>query len=196
MAEKKIIVLTGGIATGKTAVAQMLEELGAYIVDTDHIAHEIVKPNSDTLKKIKEVWGNKVINKDGTLNRKALGKIIFSSKKDRKILNSIMHPKIREVMQNQIKNAPKKVVVVVIPLFFETSTPIKYDEVWLVYCPESMQIERLIKRDGITPKDAKMRIKAQIPIEEKVKRADKIIDNSNSLEDTRKIVESLWKDLS
>lgn len=193
--DKFIIALTGGIATGKSLAANYLKEAGAQIVDTDILARKVVMPGSDGLKKIKEHWGDAVINDDGTLDRKALGKIIFSSKEDRECLNSILHPMIRREMDREIKKSDRNIIVLVIPLLYEAKIPIYYDESWLVYADEGTQRQRLMKRDNIDAGVAMKKIRSQINIEKKKEMADVIIDNSGKPEETRKQVEKLWRKL-
>ncbi len=193
---KYIIALTGGIATGKSLVSGFLGEMGAEIVDTDKIARQVTAGGSPVLKKIQRHWGNRVLNPDGTLHRKALGDIIFSSKEQRQKLNRIIHPHIRREMNNQIHNSKAPVVAVVIPLLFETAgNALDYDEIWLVYCPPKEQLRRLMDRDGITEDEAQKRIESQIPIDEKVKLCQVVIDNSGDTRETLKQTELEWQGL-
>ena len=194
--KKFIIALTGGIATGKSLAARHLEKLGAFVVDTDIIARQVVKPGTPALKEIRNQWGDDVINPDGTLNRQALGKIIFASDQAREKLNLITHPPIRREMKRQVSSAQSPVVVLVIPLLFETGKKAtEYDEAWLVYCPERLQLERLMKRDGIDEETARRKVGSQIPIELKKEWCPVVIDNSKSQEQTLQQVEDEWKKL-
>ena len=192
---KYVIALTGGIATGKSFVASVLGELGASVVDTDIIARQIVLPGSPILDKIREIWGANAFYNDGSLNRKALADIIFSSAADREKLNDIMHPEIVRRMIEQVNAKPGQVVVIVVPLLFETKIEICYDEVWVVYCHLSQQKERLQARDGITDAEVVKKIASQIPVDFKVKNADVIIDNSFDTQTVRQKILEEWNSL-
>ncbi|MGK0553827.1 dephospho-CoA kinase [Macrococcus capreoli] len=180
-----VIGLTGGIASGKSTVAKFLAEHGFVVVDADIASRKAVAPGSTGLAEIKTVFGEKVIQEDGTLDRKALGEIIFNDPSERAKLNAIVHPLVRDIMEVE-KNAgltQGKVVVMDIPLLFENKLEHTVDEVWVVYVPETIQIERLMARNHLTIDEAISRIKSQISIEEKKQKADKVIDNSGSLEE-------------
>lgn len=193
--DKYVIALTGGIATGKSLVSGFLGELGAGMVDTDKIAREVVSAGSPVLKKIEETWGRSVINPDGTLNRKKLGSIIFSSAKDREKLNSIIHPEIRRVMFERVRQCSAKIVFIDIPLLFESKEPIPYNESWLVWCKKEQQMERLMQRDGIDNEEALKRTGSQIDIDEKRKLADVIVENTGSPDETGAEVKRKWDEL-
>lgn len=190
-----MIALTGGIATGKSLVSGFLMELGVELVDTDRISREVVSPGSPVLERIREIWGNKVICQDGTLDRKKLGEIIFSSEEDREKLNSVIHPEIRRVMFLQVRKCRGNIVFIDIPLFYESKEPIPCNESWLVWCSKEQQIKRLMQRDGIDREEALKRTGSQIDIDEKRKLADLIIDNTGCFEDTRALVEQKWNEL-
>jgi len=193
--DKYIIALTGGIATGKTYVSEILHVLGGGIVDTDKIAREVVEPGSPLLDEIRRIWGNDLIKEDGTLDRTGLASIIFSSDKEREKLNNLMHPEIRKRMYARVKETKEKIVFIVIPLLYEAMTPIQYDESWTVYCTEAQQIERLTQRDNITKQDAQKKIDSQIPIDKKVELSDIVIDNSGTPEETLARVFYQWQAL-
>lgn len=193
--DKYVIALTGGIATGKSLVSGFLTELGAGMVDTDKIAREVVTPGSKVLKKIEETWGTDVINPDGSLNRKKLGCIIFSSEEEREKLNSIIHPEIRRVMYERVRQCPGKIVCIDIPLLFESKEPIPYDESWLVCCEKEQQLQRLMKRDGIDREEALKKTASQIDIDEKRKLADIIVENTGDPAETKALVQQKWDEL-
>jgi dephospho-CoA kinase len=182
------IGLTGGIASGKSTVARMLVESGAALVDADRIAREIVEPGQPPLAQIVERFGQAVLHEDGTLNRKKLGEIVFADEAKRKALEAITHPAIRAVMRERMdklqREAPNRLVVVDVPLLYESGLQSLFEEVMVVYVPRSVQLERLMKRDGLSKADAERRLNAQMDIEEKKRLADIVIDNSGSLEDT------------
>lgn len=191
-----IVGLTGGIATGKSTVTIMLRELGAYVVDADVWARRVVEVGSDGLKEIAQTFGESVLHADGSLNRAELGRIVFADREAREKLNSITHPRVRTGMNEETetyrREHPGQPVVWDVPLLFEGETRKLVDQTILVYVPEAIQLQRLMNRDGIAEADALARIRAQMPIEEKRKLANIVIDNSHSLEETRQQVKSIW----
>ncbi|CAM3853517.1 dephospho-CoA kinase [Alicyclobacillus pomorum] len=192
-----IVGLTGGIATGKSTVTKMLRDLGAYVVDADVWARRVVEPGSRGLKEIVESFGENVLNPDGTLNRQALGAIVFHDAQARQRLNAITHPKVREGMKQEtaeyVRTHPGEPVVWDVPLLFEGETHRLVDTTILVYVDEATQLARLMARDGLTEQDATARIRAQMPIEDKRKLADYIIDNRGTTEQTREQVARIWQ---
>lgn len=185
--------LTGGIASGKSTVSNMLRERGAKIVDADRISREIVLPGSPVLEQIAEEFGPEVIQEDGTLDRKKLGSIIFGDKEKRLKLNAIMHPKIREEMKMRIAQYeaedPDGLVVADIPLLYESNLQQMFTEVMVVYVPYDVQLQRLMERDELSEAEAKERIASQMSLEDKRERADIVIDNSRSLQETATQIE-------
>ncbi|HLE24132.1 MAG TPA: dephospho-CoA kinase [Thermodesulfobacteriota bacterium] len=196
----KVIGLTGNIACGKTVVARMFEELGAKIIDADYIARLIVEPGEPAWKDIVEKFGHKILNPDGTINRKKLGDIVFRDIEKREELNRTTHPRIIDKIESMLEEYRKeniKVVIVEAALILEKGgmKPIISD-LMVVAADEEAQIKRLIERDGISREEALTRIKAQMPVSEKVKFATYVIDNSRTLEETRKQVEEVWKKIN
>lgn len=193
------IGLTGGIATGKSTVSSMLVERGAALIDADQVAREVVMPGSPYLADIAHQFGQAVINDDGSLNRGKLAKIIFNDDEARKSLEAILHPPIRETMLSRMQQLEAersdRLVVVDIPLLFESGLQQYFSQVMLVYVPEAIQLQRLMKRDGLDEAEARARISAQMAIEEKRKLADVIIDNSGSLQATEAQIEQFMKGL-
>lgn len=194
----KLIGLTGGIATGKSTVANILMEMNFNLIDADKIAREVVEVNKPAYNKIVETFGKEILLEDGQLNRKALGKIIFRDGELREKLNRITHPYIFESIKNKIEIAEKKsqVLFLDIPLLFEQfdkwkDNNIFFDDIWLVYLKEDLQIKRLMKRDDISLEEAIARIGSQINIEEKKTMSSKIIDNSGELDDLEKQIKEL-----
>ncbi|RAN50816.1 dephospho-CoA kinase [Dolosigranulum pigrum] len=178
-----IIGLTGGIATGKSTVTNYLRAQEIPVIDADDLSHRVVQPGEPGLALIKEHFGPHVILDTGELDRKALGKIIFGDKVQRQQLNELLHPLIAAEMDREIarlKQQGEMLIVLDIPLLFETDFGEKVDEVLVVYTPESVQLERLMTRDELSRTDAESRIQAQLSIEEKCCRADYVIDNSGS----------------
>lgn len=191
-----IIGLTGGIASGKSTVSSMLVELGASLVDADRLAREVVLPGTPTLQAVIDAFGQAIVADDGSLDRKKLGEIVFADESARKRLESILHPAIRELMKERMNKLesdhPKGLVVVDVPLMYESSLASMFDEVMLVYVPANVQLERLMKRDGLSREQAQARLRAQMPIEQKREMADWIIDNSKGIEQTKAQVRQFW----
>lgn len=178
-----IIGLTGGIATGKSTVTNYLRAQGIPVIDADDLSRRVVQSGEPGLALIKEHFGPHVILDTGELDRQALGKIIFGDKVQRQQLNELLHPLIAAEMDREIarlKQQGEILIVLDIPLLFETDFGEKVDEVLVVYTPESVQLERLMARDELSRIDAESRIQAQLSIEEKRYQADYVIDNSGS----------------
>jgi dephospho-CoA kinase len=179
------IGLTGGIATGKSTVANLLISKGANLIDLDRIAREIVEPGQPALTRIAERFGQAIIREDGSLDRKQLGAIVFADASERKALEAITHPEIRALMKARMDEherlSPDKLVVVDVPLLFESGLEHYFTEVMVVYVPREEQLKRLMARDGLSQEAAEQRLAAQMSIEEKKARADIVIDNSGSM---------------
>ncbi len=196
-----IVGLTGGIATGKSVVAEILEEKGAIIIDADKISRDVVQKNTPAWKEIVDTFGESVLQPDGEVDRKALGKIVFPDENKRNQLNHIVHPRVFEeisrhialIMENEAHTNP--VIILDVPLLFETKMHREFSDIILVYAPFETQLARLMARDDAGEKDALARIRAQMPIEEKKQQADYVIDNSGSVEETRRQAEALMADL-
>lgn len=190
------IGLTGGIACGKSTVAAMLVRRGAILIDADQIAREVVLPGDPALGLVVERFGASVLNSDGSLNRKALGEIVFKEEAARKDLEAILHPRIRAMMRERMEETdrltPDKLVMVDVPLLFESKLEYMFEETLLVYIPRELQLVRLMERDGIAADQAERRLAAQMPIEDKRGLADAIIDNSGTLEQTELQVDQFW----
>ena len=188
--------LTGGIACGKSTVSAMLAERGAKIVDADQTAREVVLPGEAALEAIVAVFGQAVLNEDGTMNRSALGSIVFSDPQRLTQLEAILHPAIRTRMWGRInayeQEDPNQLIVADIPLLYETGQASLYDGIMVVYVPREIQIERLMSRNSITAEQAEQRIALQMDIEEKRQLANYVIDNSGTLEQTVLQVERFW----
>ena len=194
-----VIGLTGGIATGKSTVAERLKELGALVIDADRIAREVVEPGEPALAEIARVFGREVIKEDGSLDRGRLGRIVFQDAGKRKLLESILHPVIRERMEERLEAARRegkvKIAVCDIPLLYESQESMRLvDRVAVVYATREQQLERLVRQRHLSPEEAEARIGAQIPIDEKVKRADYVIDNTGTRAETIAQVDRLWEE--
>lgn len=191
--------LTGSIATGKSTVTEILRRLGAYVVDADQIAREVVEPGTEGARRVREVFGDQVFFPDGRLNRAALGEIVFKDEAQRLKLNQILHPLIRkEMVQRSDYFESQNVHAIVIwdvPLLIEQKLTNYVEKIIVVYVPEKVQLERLMKRNQLSEEEARRRIDAQLSIEEKKKWADYLIDNSGSIENTERQVGQIWSDL-
>ncbi|QCX32507.1 dephospho-CoA kinase [Caloramator sp. E03] len=194
----KIIGLTGGIASGKSYVSEILKSKGIPVIDADAISREIVNKGSEALKEIESEFGKEILNEDGTLNRKKLGCIVFSDKNKLETLNRIMHPKIiKEISERveKIKSEGFKLCFIDAALLIETGLYRITDIVILVYVDRQTQVERLIKRDNISLIEAEKRIESQMSFKEKMKYSHYIIDNNGSREYTKqqicKIIEEI-----
>jgi len=198
--DKRILLgVTGGIASGKTTVAQMLKELGAPIIDFDQLSRLVVQPDQPAWKEIVAYFGEQILLQDRTLDRKRLSEIVFRDAEKRKKLESFIHPKIYEEFNKLVKEIttqdPNAIIQVVVPLLLEANLQHLFHKILLAYLPQEMQVERLMKRDQISREMALNIIKAQWPIEEKKEYADFIIDNSGSLEETKRQVKEIWEKL-
>ncbi|WP_134699912.1 dephospho-CoA kinase [Ammoniphilus sp. YIM 78166] len=194
-----IIGLTGGIASGKSTVASMFKELGCVIIDADKVARDVVKPGQEGLEAVVHRFGPQILTQEGELDRKALGAIIFHNEEKRKELNSILHPLIRKQMQREKEEALQAnppLIIMDIPLLFESQLEQTVEAVIVVYVPPNQQLERLMQRDQISREEARRKMDSQMPIDEKKKRADFIIENSGSLAETRTQVEAIFTKLS
>lgn len=190
------IGLTGGIATGKSTVSSLLVKKGAMLVDADAIAREVMLPGHPVLAAVAEHFGQALIQIDGSLDRKKLGNIVFNDPEALKALNAISHPAIRQQIRTRMatleEKYPDRLVVVDVPLLYESALESMFSEVLVVYTPRSLQKERLMERDQLEPVQADLRLRAQLDIEDKKNRADWVIDNSHSLADTERQVNEFW----
>lgn len=188
----KKIGITGGIATGKSTVTQYLRSKGYPVIDVDQGAREVVKPGQIGYSNIKMLFGEKVIQESGELDRKALAQIIFENPDKRMMVDAILHPLIFNWVAAQlIKLQDHALVFVDMPLLFETGYHKKVDESWLVYAPEEMQIQRLMKRNNLSQEEAIDRVKAQWSINDKRDYATAIINNISTLDDLYRQVDNL-----
>lgn len=189
------IGLTGGLATGKTTVLRTFGALGFPIIDADRLCYEIAQPYQEAWWEIYRHFGRQYFTPDMSLRRAHLKKIIFSDPKARLALNKIMHPRVRELILKNLskldQNKTVRLAVVDVPLLFEVGWRDCFDKTLIVYARPEVQIERLIKREGISAAEAQRWLTAQMPVDEKKKLADYVLDNNGSLAETRKQVLSL-----
>lgn len=191
-----IIGLTGSIASGKSTVASMLKKFGLPIVDADLVARQVVIPNSPTLQKIAEAFGDDVIMENGEMDRAKVGELIFHDEKKRKMLNSIIHPAIRKEMIRQRDEyaSQGKHVVLDIPLLFESKLEHFVEKIIVVSVDEKTQLKRLMERNQLSEEEAKARIASQIPVVEKEKVADAVIDNNGTIEESEQQLKEILTD--
>ena len=175
----KIIGLTGGIATGKSTVSELLTAYGFKVVDADVASRKAVKKGSKGLDQIREKFGQEAIDDNGEMNREYVGELVFNNPEQRIELNKIVHPIVREIMEEEKNHYLNEGynVIMDIPLLFENDLQDTVDEVWVVYTSESIQIERLMERNDLSQEDAKARVYSQISIDKKSRMADHVIDN-------------------
>lgn len=194
---KKVIGLTGGIASGKSTVSSLLIKLGAVVIDADHIARSIVKVGSPALLEIKDFFGEAYFLSNGELNRKKLGEYVFNHEDALNKLNEITHPRIIQEIKNEINCHKQKdtspVIIVDAALLIEMKLVYLVDEVWLVAVPYDVQLKRLMERENLTMEGAKIRIASQMSLEEKKQFANRIIDNSGDIVDLEKQVKKMWQ---
>jgi len=190
-----IVGLTGSVGTGKSTVTNFYRELGAYIIDWDELAREVTRPHLRAWKEIVEYFGKDFLNEDLTINRQKLAEIVFSDKEKVAKLNQIVHPEVfkeDERITNEIKIFdPNALIIKDIPLLFELTRPTFVDKVIVVSASEQTQLRRLEEK-GMNREDAQSRIKSQLPLEEKIKSADFVINNDGPLEETKKQVEEIY----
>ncbi|MUH00809.1 dephospho-CoA kinase [Scytonema sp. UIC 10036] len=180
---KHIIGLTGGIATGKTTVANHLA--GAYnvpILDADIYARDAVSIGSPILQAIAERYGEQILLAHGSLNRQRLGEIIFNNREERNWVEGLIHPYVRDRFLQDISISTAQILVLVVPLLFEARMTDLVTEIWVVICSEEQQLERLMQRNNLTLEQAQARIHSQMSIAEKAAKANVVLDNSSSLE--------------
>lgn len=195
----KIIGLTGGIASGKSLVAAMLASWGAVVVDADMLAREVVEPGEHACQAILERFGRGVVREDGSLDRKALGRIVFADADARRDLEKIVHPAIAQRAARRFERERQRgtsLLFYVVPLLFETEMAARFDEIWLVFVDADTQIHRLMKRDGIGRAEALQKIGSQLPFSEKIGRSHVVIDNSGDPQATERLVRQQWERLA
>ncbi|MCM3455341.1 dephospho-CoA kinase [Heyndrickxia oleronia] len=183
----KIIGLTGGIASGKSTVSNLLRRKGFAIVDADIAARKVVEIGEDAYKQIVEAFGPEILQQDQNLDRKKLGTIVFHDEEKRLMLNQIVHPAVREYMQKEKETAlkqGKETVIMDIPLLFESNLGYMVDQTILVYVEQSIQLQRLMDRNQFTEAEAMARIQSQMPLEEKIEKSDAVINNNGTIDET------------
>lgn len=195
-----VAALTGNIASGKSTVAAFLRRSGALIIDADQIAHDVVAPGQPALEEIRRHFGDDILTPEGSLNREKLGRMVFEDPDARRRLEAIVHPRVSAEIDRQMarvaENQPDAVVIMDIPLLFETGRTEGLTDIIVVYTPEPIQLERLIQRNGLSPAEAKARMASQMPLKEKVARATMVIDNSGTLAETERQTLAVYRRLA
>lgn len=186
--------LTGGIASGKSAVARLLVELGAQLVDSDVLARQAVEPGSPALAALREAFGPQVFTADGELDRRRLREMVFHDAGARRRLNAIVHPEVARGVARELARLEGQdgVVVVDVPLLFETGWQALFDATLVVFVPPEVQVARLMARDKVSETQARAALSAQMPLAEKRALAQFVVDNTGTLEETRRQLQSVW----
>ena len=190
----RVIGLTGGIASGKSTVAEMITGYGIPVIDADQLAREAVLPESSALRQIVAAFGGEVLQEDGSLDRAVLAEKIFSEPSARRTLEAILHPPIKVLAQKRLDDLRREGVPAVFymaPLLIEAGVADRVDEIWVVYVDSETQLERIRQRDSVSREDAEKRLAAQMPMEEKKDYGRIVIDNSGDLEDLKSRVAAL-----
>ena len=194
----KVIGLTGGIGSGKSTVAQFLAELGAVVLDADKVGHVAFKPGTEAWREVVAAFGRQILTPDGEIDRRKLGEVVFGNPEALLRLNQIMHPQIDKMVKAQFEEYRRqgvRVVVLEIPLLLETGGTSLVDEVWVTVTSESTVLRRLEERSGLSRQQSLARIRSQMSNEERVKHADEVINNDDSLDELKAKVKELWQKL-
>jgi len=191
----KVIGLTGGIGSGKSTVSQLLSELGAVIIDADRVGHEVFKPDTEPWREVVAAFGRQVLTPSGEIDRKKLGEIVFGNAELLSRLNQIMHPRMYDMVKVQLEEYRRRGVEVVVleaPLLLEAGWTSLVDEVWVTVASESTVLKRLQERVGLSKEESLARIHSQLSSEERIKRADVVINTDCSLDEVKMKVKKLW----
>ena len=194
----KVIGLTGGIASGKSTVSRFLAELGAVVIDADRVGHEAFKPGTKLFDAVVAAFGRQIVTPSGDIDRNKLGKMVFGSHELLARLNQIMHPRIYDEVKAQLESNRQQgvgVVVLEAALLLEAGWTSLVDEVWVTVASESTALRRLKKRMGLSEAEALARVRSQMTVEEKLKRADVVINNDGDLTELKTKVSKLWRKL-
>jgi dephospho-CoA kinase len=194
-APRIVLGVTGNIATGKSTVVNVLRELGAQHIDADLVYRDLVAPGQPLLQDLADHFGKGIIARDGSLDRKALGAIVFSDPKKLQELDAITHPAVIEESDRRAEEIRSGVIVMDAVKLIESGHADVCDEVWLVTAPEEMQVRRIMKRNDVDADEARRRVAAQPPVEPKLDRADVVIENSGMIDELREQVMSEWHEM-
>jgi dephospho-CoA kinase len=194
-----VIGLTGGIGTGKTEVTRVLQELGAVVIESDRVAHQSYEPGTEAHKTIVSRFGERVLGDSGLIDRKVLGEIVFSDPVRLKELEVLVLPATHKLIETALGDEKKrgtKVVVIEVAKLYENGWDHFADTVWTVEAPEEQAVKRVAQRSGLSESDIKARIAVQMTSDERVERADTVIENNTTLEDLRNQISKLWESIS
>ncbi len=194
------IGITGGMGTGKETVAGMFADRGALVIDADRIARDAVRPRRAAWRGIVRAFGRKILLPDGRIDRRALGDIVFRDRRKRRLLNAIVHPPVVREMRRRMARAARSgrhpVLVANVPLLFEAGLEGDFDRIVVVSCPRMEQVRRCRARDGLSRAEVERRMRAQLPLAEKRRRADYVVDNGGTLENTERQVQKVWEEVA
>ena len=194
----KVIGLTGGIGSGKSTVSQFLAELGAVILNADEVGHEAFKPDTEIWREVVATFGRQIVTPNGNIDRKKLGNIVFGNHESLSRLNQIMHPRMYALAKAQLEEYRQqgtRVVVLEAPLLLEAGWTSLVDEVWVTTAPEATVLKRLQERTGLSQAESLTRIRSQLSSEERVRRADVVINTECALDELKSKVKELWQRL-
>lgn len=196
-----VLGLTGGIATGKSTVAQMFKRYGAFIIDADQLARDVVRPGQPAWREIVKAFGEDILNPNRSINRRALGEIVFHNRRRLRRLERIIHPRVAKAQQRLAlkiaQRSPEAIIVYEVPLLFESGAHKRVDKIVVVTADRETQIARLKRRNGLTRAEALRRIKHQMPLSHKVRRADVVLDGTGNKatvkQEVRRLIRSLHR---
>ena len=195
----KVIGLTGGVGTGKSIVAGMFHDLGAAVLDADRIAHSLMEPRTAVWRKIRTKFGKGIFTRAGRIDRRQLGSVVFHTPRHLRVLCRIVHPEVRKRIQELLRQLerrqPNGVAVLDIPLLIESSSAYKTDALVVVSAPPSVAARRLKRRSGWTREEFELRSSFQLPLREKIRQADFVVNNGGSQSATRRQVVRIWKNI-
>ena len=193
-----VVGLTGGISSGKTQVSQFFASKSVPVIDADQIVHDLQAPNSELVHEIGRRFGDRMLTEHNELNRQALGELIFTDEQAKEQLNALIHPRVRQAFElkiNEYRQQNKPLIILDVPLLFESKFENLADLIIVVFVEEAIQIERLMKRDQISSDYAKSKISSQLSLREKCEKADIIVDNNQTIEDLHLVLEDVYQQL-
>lgn len=190
---KMVIGITGGFGTGKTTVSELFKFLGARVIDADKIAHELIRPRTVIYEKIIKLFGEKILRKNKSIDRSRVSKSVFDDYKLLKRLNKIVHPAVEKVIKEQVWHCRQNLILLDIPLLFEANLEYLVDKIIVVKTNRRSQFERLLEKTKYNKEDILKRINVQMPLSDKIRQADFVIDNNGTIEQTKKQVKEIWR---
>ncbi|MDO4369852.1 MAG: dephospho-CoA kinase [Clostridia bacterium] len=193
-----VVGITGGIGCGKSMAAAYLAELGAIHIDADGISRALTARDGAALEQIRRIFGDSVFSEDGSLNRRALGDLVFSDPAAKRALEGVIHPLVQRIAMDKIEESGKngaRVAVLNVPLLFETGMDVLCDETWTLTAPADVQLARVMERDGLTREQAISRIESQMAMEDRNARATRVINSDRPIEKTRSELNQLYQQL-